>query len=83
MLSLTTVVKRRNVCQYPHMADPILELDRRLAKAKTYRALEAELGVSAGHLCHVLKGNREPGEKLLKALGFEAETRVTYRRKRA
>lgn len=62
------------------MTDPIADLSNRLGRAGSYRALALELDVSAGHLHHVLSGKRAPGDKLLKALGYESETRVTYRK---
>ncbi len=59
------------------MTTPKQEIERRL-KGRSLRALAKELNVSAGHLCHVLKGSRGPGEQLVRKLGLE----VTYRRER-
>lgn len=42
-----------------------------LAEAGTQKDLAAQLGVSAAYLGDVLIGRKEPGKKLLSALGME------------
>ena len=59
------------------MANPILELKKRVA-GSTQVAVAAELGVSTQYVCDVLRGTRQPGPKILTALGLERH--VTYRR---
>jgi hypothetical protein len=53
-------------------------LRRRVNLAGTAYRAAADLDVSDSHLSDVLKGRREPGPKLLKALKLEKI--VTYRR---
>jgi len=55
------------------MNDPLSIIRERL-KTQNQRELADELGVSEGHLCHVIKGRRRPGERMLKALGLERVT---------
>jgi transcriptional regulator with XRE-family HTH domain len=61
--------------------DPILELQKRLGQ-QSLRALAIELGVSAPYLSDIMRGNRQPGPKVLAALGIERviDTAVTYKR---
>jgi transcriptional regulator with XRE-family HTH domain len=41
-----------------------------VASAGSQEAAAKRLGVSAQYLCDVLKGRREPGKKLLDAIGY-------------
>lgn len=50
---------------------------QKAAEAETMRGLATRLGISAGHLCHVLKGRKDPSAVLLR-FGFERA--VSYRR---
>jgi transcriptional regulator with XRE-family HTH domain len=59
--------------------DPINLLEKRITKS-SLRAVARELDVSAGYLSHLMKGEREPGPKILDALGIEKV--VTYRKKK-
>jgi transcriptional regulator with XRE-family HTH domain len=45
----------------------------------TQRAAAEKLGITQSYLSDILNGRRDPGEKLLTALGLERETR--YRAK--
>jgi transcriptional regulator with XRE-family HTH domain len=45
-------------------------LQRKVQRAGTQAALAKELGITAAYLGDVLHGKREPGPKLLNALGF-------------
>lgn len=56
----------------------IEHLRQLLAEAGTQKELAARLGVSAAYLGDVLLGRKEPGKKLLAALGVERV--VIYRR---
>ena len=49
-------------------------LDSRKAKAGTWAKLAASLGISPQYLNDVKEGRREPGPKLLEALGKHAVT---------
>ena len=55
------------------------ELERRVRAAGSQRNLAKQLGVSAMFLCDILKGRRDPGAKLLTAMGYERK--VSIRRK--
>lgn len=58
---------------------PITAL-KKLVKDKSQRQVAKDLGLTEGHISHILTGKRQPGPKLLKALGIE---RITgYRRER-
>lgn len=59
------------------MSDPIEEL-RRLVQSDTQAAVAARLNVSAVYISDILAGRRNPGKKVLDALGFERQ--VTYRK---
>lgn len=50
----------------------------KVAKA-SQAVVAAELGISRGYLSELLLGRRQPGDKILDALGLEMT--VTYRRK--
>jgi hypothetical protein len=63
------------------MRTPASVIKARL-RGSSYRKLGAELGVSAGHLCHVVNGTKEAGDDLLRALGMQRVTRITYREAR-
>lgn len=54
-------------------------LERRIAKS-TAKQVAEDIGVSASYLSEVIRGSRDPGPKILDALGLEKV--VTYRRKR-
>lgn len=56
----------------------IQHLQQMIAQAGSQRELAIRLGVSAAYLGDVLHGKREPGSKLLKALGLERV--VVYRK---
>jgi len=60
------------------MPDPIKMLYARKGN-KSLRKLAAELGISAPYLSDIFKGQRTVGPKVLKALGLERSTKVTYR----
>lgn len=60
--------------------DPLKILEKRRA-GRTLAELARELEVSSAYLSDVMNGNREPGPKILDALGLERV--VTYRTKRA
>jgi transcriptional regulator with XRE-family HTH domain len=64
--------------------DPIAEISKRLDKGESLRAVARSLGVSAPYLSDIMLGRRQPGPKVLAALGIERKivTNVTYRRKR-
>lgn len=47
--------------------------------AGSQKAFAARHGISPAYINDVLQGRREPGEKILAAIGFERV--VTYRRK--
>ena len=52
-------------------------LRQRIAEHGTQEQYASALGVSGAYLSDVLRGNREPGQKLLDAVGFERV--ATYR----
>lgn len=52
------------------------ELKRQARSEGSQRNLAKKLGVSPMFICDVLKGRRDPGEKLLSAMGFEREVVV-------
>lgn len=54
-------------------------LKRKAAEQGTQRQYAESLGVSEAYLSDVLNGRREPGQKLLDAVGFERV--ALYRRK--
>ena len=60
--------------------DPLKILEKR-RNGRTLAVFADELGVSPAYLSDVLNGNREPGPKILDALGIERV--VSYRQKRA
>ena len=60
--------------------NPIKILQRRIAKS-TLRAVAGELGISPAYLSDAMRGNREPGPKILDALGLERV--VMYRKKKS
>jgi hypothetical protein len=45
-------------------------LSSEVTKAGSQQALALRIGVSKQYLCDVLKGRREPGQKLLDGIGF-------------
>ena len=59
----------------PELIEHIRQL---LAEAGTQKELAANLGVSAAYLGDVLLGRKEPGRKMLTALGVERV--VIYRK---
>lgn len=54
------------------------ELEKRITKAASLRALAREWGVSAAYLSEVRRGGRPVSDKLMAKLGIER--RVTYRK---
>ena len=52
----------------------VLKLLERMIALSTQRKVASELGVSEAYLSDVRKGKRNPGDKLLKALGLESRT---------
>lgn len=52
-------------------------LGQRIAKS-SLRAVARDFDIDPGYLSHLMKGEREPGPKILEALGLEKV--VTYRR---
>jgi transcriptional regulator with XRE-family HTH domain len=62
---------------------PINPLDtlQRRCDGRPLNEAAADLGVSSQYLSDVLHGRREPGPKILNALGLERV--VTYRKKKA
>lgn len=60
--------------------DPMSELRRRAAAAKSQTALAKELGISKAYLCNMLQGRADPGPAVLEALNIERV--VSYRRKK-
>lgn len=60
--------------------DPLKILEKRRA-GRTLAELARELEVSPAYLSDVLNGNREPGPKILDALGIERV--VSYRQRKA
>lgn len=61
------------------MENPIIELREMVSRA-TQKAVADQLGFSQQYLSDVLHGRKEPGAKILDALGLERV--ITYRRKR-
>ena len=61
------------------MENPIIEL-RNLVEQASQKSVATKLGFSQQYLCDVLRGRKEPGAKILDALGLERV--ITYRRKR-
>jgi hypothetical protein len=59
------------------MDNPKAELQRRVDET-SQRAVALELGISAQYLCDVLMDRRQPGKKILAALGIERQ--ITYRK---
>ena len=59
------------------LMEPIELLQQRL-KGKTQKQLAAELGLSVQYLADVMTRRREPGPKVLEALGLERV--VSYRK---
>lgn len=51
--------------------DPIDEIRRRIAIAGSQRKFAREIGISDAYLCDLLKGNRVPSERILRAIGME------------
>lgn len=45
-------------------------------EAGSQRNLAKKLGVSPMFICDIIKGRREPGEKILKALGLQKNVRI-------
>jgi transcriptional regulator with XRE-family HTH domain len=60
--------------------DPVKILEKR-RDGRTLADFAKELKVSPGYLRDILHGHREPGPKILEALGLERV--VTYRRQKA
>lgn len=50
--------------------DDVRKLIAKRLRGTTQRALAAELGVSAAYICDILKGKRNPGDKILRPLGL-------------
>jgi len=57
--------------------DPLLsaKIEALIARYASLRKAAAANGLSAGYLSHARRGNRRPGEKLLKVLGL-SEKRI-------
>jgi hypothetical protein len=55
--------------------DDLRDMLREMARPTTDAALAKQLGLSPQYLCDVLLGRREPGPKLLRALGLRKEVR--------
>lgn len=51
------------------------QLDALKKKLGTWKAVAIHLGLSKQYLNHYLKGDKEPGRKLLRALGFDTVKR--------
>ena len=45
-------------------------------KAGSQRKLAKDIGISAMFLCDILKGRRDPGEKMLAAMGYKRRVRI-------
>ena len=69
-----------------HIDELIKAMRKEMAKewreGNTLRALARKMGVSAGHLSRVLRGETKPGPKILDYLGFE-EVPFFQRRKQS
>lgn len=65
--------------------DVLAVLERRKEKAGSWRALARELGVSAAYMSDVVRGNREPGDSILRPLGLRKVVKIerTYEVRRA
>jgi hypothetical protein len=63
------------VVHKPLDIDDLRDMLREMSKPTTDSALAKQLGLSAQYLCDVLLGRREPGPKMLKALGLRKEVR--------
>lgn len=68
------------MCILHHMENPISTLKLRI-KASSLRKTAVELGISGAYLCDIMKGNRNPGPKVLKALGMTREVTKVIRYK--
>lgn len=55
-------------------ADEVRALLRKRLKTMKQAALAKTLDISAAYLSDILSGAREPGDKVLKALGLRRET---------
>lgn len=53
------------------------EMSNRITEAGTQAAWCKANGVSPAYLCDVMNGRREPGDKILRALGWKRV--ITYR----
>lgn len=60
------------------MNDPIEMMRSRLKELGSQTALAEELGISKPYLCDMLKGRRDPGEKVFAALGIRKVVVVTF-----
>ena len=52
-------------------------LRKRCAEVGSQRNYAKKIGVSPMFVCDVLKGRRDPGDKMLKAMGFERSIQIT------
>jgi len=59
--------------------DVIALLRKRCAEAGSQRKFAQQHGISPQYVADVLSGNREPGEKILAAIGVHRETRYTVK----
>lgn len=57
----------------------LLELLRSMCEQSSQKDVAAQLGVSQSYLNDILQGHREPGQKILTALGLE-ECEKVYKR---
>lgn len=66
------------------MTDPVELLRAGVAAAESLRQYADSIGCSAAYISDILRGNRDPGPKVLKALGIDrkVETQITYKRNR-
>lgn len=69
-----SIVKKK----YTHLE--LIEWLRKDSEKETQKALAKRLGISAQYLSDILKGRREPGQKMLDALGLERV--ITYESKK-
>lgn len=78
----TTLAMRIDLCNHAFMKiEDVRNSLKKTMNGQSLREFGIAAGLSAAYLSDVLRGNREPGPRILEMLKLEKITSVSYRRR--